>query len=103
MIAWNRPDNAITAAERTLASPGTPKFLRGQTLVRYAEALTQKREIPAAAGKIREAARISSTHSSGRLPDSIRQARARLQPWTGNKHVRELDEELISLGIVTRT
>ncbi|MFC6086079.1 hypothetical protein [Sphaerisporangium aureirubrum] len=101
MIAWNRPDDAITAAERTLASPGTPKFLRGQTLVRYAEALTQKREIPAAADKLRQAAYVSSAYSSGRLPYEIRQARVHLQPWAGNKHVRDLDEELKSLGVVT--
>jgi tetratricopeptide (TPR) repeat protein len=103
LLAWGRLDASITSAERTLASPTTPKLLRGQTLLQYADTLIRKREVPAAAEKIRDAARLTNAHSSARLVDSVRQARARLQPWAGNKHVRTLDEELQSLGIAAVT
>ncbi|MFC4534023.1 hypothetical protein [Sphaerisporangium dianthi] len=99
MIAWGRPDDAIDAVERTLAAPMTRKLARGEAFLYYAKALTQKREIPAAVDKIRSAAQITVGHSSARLAESVRQARARLQPWAGNKYVRTLDEELRSLGI----
>ncbi|MEU9884455.1 hypothetical protein [Sphaerisporangium sp. NPDC051011] len=99
MLAWGQLDASITAAERTLASTDTPMLLRGQTLLQYADSLTRKREISAAAEKIRDAARLTNVHSSARIADSVRQARGRLQPWAGNNHVRELDEELHSLGI----
>lgn len=102
MLALGRPDSAIESVERTLAAPTTRTLVRGQALSYYAEALTSKREIPAAVDKIREAARLTSVHSSGRLPDSVRQARAHLQPWAANKHVRNLDEELRSLGITVK-
>ncbi|WP_214416067.1 hypothetical protein [Sphaerisporangium fuscum] len=100
MLAWGRPDDAIRTAERALAGD-MRKSARGRTLLEYAEALIQKREIPAATDKIRVAAQITVGHSSGRLADSVRQARSRLQPWSGNKHVRHLDEELRALGIAT--
>ncbi|GGL06703.1 hypothetical protein Sme01_66970 [Sphaerisporangium melleum] len=100
MLAWGRPDDAIDAVERTLAAPITRKLARGEALLYYARALTQKREIPTAVDKIRGAAQITIGHSSGRLAESVRQARARLQPWADNKHVRLLDEELRSLGII---
>lgn len=102
MLAWGRPDEAINSAEQTLAAPITRRLARGETLLYYAEALTRKREIPAAVDKIRGAARITIEHSSGRLADSVRQARAHLQPWAANKHVRSLDEELRSLGITIK-
>ncbi|MFC4585459.1 hypothetical protein [Sphaerisporangium corydalis] len=100
MVAWGRPDDAIRTAERAL-SAGMRKPARGRTLLEYAEALIDKREIAAATDKIREAVHITVSHSSGRLADTVRQTRARLQPWAGNKHVRTLDEELHSLGITT--
>ncbi|MEU9884171.1 hypothetical protein [Sphaerisporangium sp. NPDC051011] len=99
MLASGRLDDAIEAVERTLAAPITRKLQRGEALLYYAKALTQKREVQVATGKIREAAQITVGHSSGRLVNSIREARARLRPWAGNKHVRTLDEELRSLGI----
>ncbi|MEU3165519.1 hypothetical protein [Streptosporangium sp. NPDC006930] len=102
LLAWGHLNEAITSAEKVLALRTTPQFLRGQTLLQCAEALTQKREIPAAVDKIRSAAHLTGSHSSGRLADSVRQARTRLQPWAGNKHVRHLDEELRSLGIVSQ-
>ncbi|MBB5630484.1 hypothetical protein [Sphaerisporangium krabiense] len=99
-LAWGRPDDAIHTAERALAGE-MRRPARGRTLLEYAEALIQKREIPAAADKIREAAQITVGHSSGRLTDSIRETRAHLHPWSGNKHIRTLDEQLRSLGITT--
>jgi hypothetical protein len=101
MLAWGRPGEAIDLAEQALSVPTTRKLLRGQTLLVFAEALTRTREIPTAADKIRDAAHLTTQHSSVRLVDSVRQARARLQPWAGNKHIRALDEELHSLGIPT--
>ncbi|WP_440097869.1 hypothetical protein [Streptosporangium sp. H16] len=48
---------------------------------------------------IGETAQIVIGHSSARLADSIRQARARLHPWEDNRHVRDLDERLRALSI----
>ncbi|MEV7971050.1 hypothetical protein AB0O34_34410 [Sphaerisporangium sp. NPDC088356] len=98
-LAWGRPNEAIDSAQLTLSESAISPLMRGETLLFYANALTQKREIPAATDKIRQAARITVRHSSGRLADTVRQTRARLQPWATNKHVRTLDEELASLGI----
>ncbi|MEV6982247.1 hypothetical protein AB0M95_13435 [Sphaerisporangium sp. NPDC051017] len=100
-LYWGRPDDAISSVVRTLSAPTTFNLARGHALIHYAEALTRKREVPGAVDKIRGAAQVTARHSSGRLADSVRQARARLQPWAGNKHVRALDEELRSLGITT--
>ncbi|GII79043.1 hypothetical protein Sru01_40250 [Sphaerisporangium rufum] len=102
-LYWGRPDDAINSVTRTLAAPTTFSLARGHALLHYAEALTRKREVPGAVDKIRGAAQITTRHSSGRLADSVRQARARLQPWAGNKHVRTLDDELRALGIITAT
>ncbi|GII80606.1 hypothetical protein Sru01_55880 [Sphaerisporangium rufum] len=99
MLALRRPDEAIASAERALTGP-MRKPARGGTLLRYAGALIQKREIPGATEKIREAARITVAHSSGRLTDSVRQSHARLRPWTDNKHVQALDEELRALRLI---
>lgn len=98
MLACGRPDEAIDSAERALAWSMRKPAL-GVTLLQYAGALVLKREIPAATEKIRQAAQITIGHSSGRLADTVRQTRVRLQPWATNKHVRTLDEELVSLGI----
>lgn len=37
------------------------------------------------------------THGSARLGHMLRQARARLEPWSGNSYVRRLDESLRSV------
>ncbi|MEU9890059.1 hypothetical protein [Sphaerisporangium sp. NPDC051011] len=100
-LYWGRPDDAISSVVRTLSAPTTFNLARGHALLHYAEALTWKREVPGAVDKIRGAAQVTARHSSGRLAETVRQARARLQPWAGNKHVRTLDEELRSLGITT--
>lgn len=99
MLAWDRPDDAIVAADQALTSPTIPKYLKGQTYVRYAQALTRKRDIPAAAVKLRQAAHVGRAYDSGCLSRLIRQARTHLQPWAGNKHIRDLDEELRVLGV----
>ncbi|GAA1255353.1 hypothetical protein GCM10009677_01500 [Sphaerisporangium rubeum] len=101
MLAWDRPDDAIAAAEQALTSPTMPKYLKGQTYVRYAQALTRKRDIPAAADKLRQAAHVGRAYNSGCLSRLIRQARTHLQPWERNKHIRDLDEELRVLGVTT--
>ncbi|MFC4586809.1 hypothetical protein [Sphaerisporangium corydalis] len=101
MLALGRPEETIRAVEAALAAPQARKLARGETFVYYADALIRKREIPAAADTLREAARLTTQHSSNRLADSVRQARARLQPWADNKHVRTLDDELHTLAITS--
>ncbi|MFC4585420.1 hypothetical protein [Sphaerisporangium corydalis] len=99
LLTLRRFEDTIRSAERTLAGSTTPALVRGQALLYYANALTAKREIPSAVARIRDAARLTRTHTSGRLPHAIRQARAHLRPWEANKHVRHLDDELLSLRI----
>ncbi|MER5318937.1 hypothetical protein [Streptosporangium roseum] len=92
---------AISEASRRLAAmgPGSVRE-RGILQLEYANALIQKREIPEAAAMIGEAVPIVAGHSSARLTHSVRQARARLQPWQDSKHVQGLDERLRALSIV---
>lgn len=99
MLLRRRPDTALKAAEQVLAKSIDRPLLRAQTLLLYADALTQKREIPAATAKIKEAAHLGVTHTSARIPDLVRRSRGHLNAWSGNKHVRDLDEELRSLGV----
>ncbi|MEV5410537.1 hypothetical protein AB0K60_17055 [Thermopolyspora sp. NPDC052614] len=99
MLRWGRPDSAIDAAQQTLAKSIDRTLLHGQTLLLCANALIQKREIPAATSMIKDAAHLTAQHTSARIPDSVRKVRSLLNPWSGNKHVRDLDEELRSLGI----
>ncbi|MFC6086216.1 hypothetical protein [Sphaerisporangium aureirubrum] len=101
LLTLTRLDEAITSAERTLASSTTPKLVRGQAMLYCAEALIRQRDLPHAITRIREAARLTPVHSSARLADSVRRTRTRLQPWATNKHVRALDEELRTLGITS--
>jgi hypothetical protein len=93
----------VTAAEGFLTRLD-PKYKRrhGLVLTRYASALTMAREIPEATAKLMEAADITRQHSSARLVDEIRQARARLEPWAATTYVRSLDETLRFSGL-TRT
>jgi hypothetical protein len=99
LLTLTRLDEAIASAERTLAASTTPKLVRGQATLYYADALIRKRDLRHAVDKISEAAHLTSVHTSARLADSVRQTRIRLQPWASNKHVRALDEELHTLGI----
>ncbi|MGP3930129.1 hypothetical protein [Nonomuraea sp. KM88] len=82
-------------AEQLLAGIG-PKYERrhGLVLARYVSALAQAKEVPEAVAKLTEAAGITGQHSSIRLTDEIRQARARPNPWADTTHVRQLDETL---------
>ena len=68
-------------------------------LARYSRALILSKEIPEAATRLAEAAHIARQHSSARLADEINQARARLEPWSTNTHVKRLDETLRSCGL----
>ena len=101
MLAWGRPDEVIASAEAVLAGRIPRRLSHALTLMRYAKALVAKREIPAAADKIREAAHLAVGYGSARLPGDIRETRARLEPWSGNRSVRDLDEELRSLGLTS--
>ncbi|MEU3165070.1 hypothetical protein [Streptosporangium sp. NPDC006930] len=102
LIELKQPDRAITEAERRLARMGADSVReRGILQLEYATALIQKREIPEAVAVIGQATNIITTHSSERLAKSVRQVRARLQPWAESRHVRDLDERLRSLAIVS--
>ncbi|WP_203992897.1 hypothetical protein [Sphaerisporangium rufum] len=103
LLAWGRLDDAIASISHTLGSPATPMLVRGQTLLQYADVLVRKKEIPEAVARIEEAAGLTGRHSSGRLPQEIRRVRARLAPWSGNNHVRRLDDRLHVLGIASAT
>ena len=98
-----RLDQALESAQKTLGSANAPTLVRAEALLHCAEALTRRREVPAAAEGVRHAAHLTKVNSSARLTASIRQARGRLQPWAGSKHVRHLDEELRSLGLTSAT
>ncbi|MFB9674254.1 hypothetical protein [Streptosporangium vulgare] len=93
-------DRAIAEVEQRLAKTRSG-FVLGKSMLQLecATALIEKREIPAATFMIDKAAQFVVGHSSARLVHSVRQTRARLQPWEGNKHVRDLDERLRSLSI----
>ncbi len=100
LLELNRPDRAITEVKQRLATMA-PDFNRerGILQLRYATALIQKREISAAAEMIAEAVQSTAGHSSARLAQYVRQARAGLQPWADNRSVRDLDERLRTLSI----
>ncbi|MGS2640494.1 hypothetical protein [Streptosporangium sp. LJ11] len=106
LVGLKQPDRAISAADPIMAEMGSGSNRsgwnreRGILTLEYATALIQKREIPAAVAMIGEAAQITARHSSARLVHSVRRTRVELQPWEGNKHVRDLDERLRSLSVV---
>ncbi|GAA2880133.1 hypothetical protein GCM10010517_42640 [Streptosporangium fragile] len=105
LVGLEQPDRAIGAADPIMAKMRAGSNQagwnreRGILHLEYATALIQKREIPAAAAMVGEAAQVTTRHSSARLVHSVRQARARLQPWADNRHVRDLDERLRALSI----
>ncbi|MGV9329202.1 hypothetical protein [Streptosporangium sandarakinum] len=86
MVGLNRPDRAITEADRIMANldPAWNRE-RGVLQLEYATALIKKREIPAATAMIGEAAQVLAVHTSTRLAHFIRQARTQLHPWQDNK------------------
>lgn len=43
---------------------------------------------------------IMRRHSSARLGHMLTQARKRLEPWSGNTYVRDLDERLRAAAVV---
>ncbi|MER5423730.1 hypothetical protein [Streptosporangium roseum] len=101
LIKAGRFDRAMVEAEQKLAAMGSISVrVRSILRLEYASVLVQKREIPAAAAMIDKVAQTTTAHTSVRLVDSVRQARARLQPWADNRHVRDLDERLHALSVV---
>ena len=68
-------------------------------VIHYGTALIQIKEIPQATAKLSEAAILTHKHSSARLGYLLGQARLRLEPWSGNSYVRDLDEKLVAAGV----
>jgi hypothetical protein len=90
-----RPNDVMDAVTSRLATVG-PAYKRERVfgLIQQGMALTQSREIPEAATRLSEAVTLTREHSSVRLGHLIGQARRRLEPWSGNAYVRNLDEKL---------
>jgi hypothetical protein len=93
--------NASDTAAAQLASLGSG-FTRERAfgLIHHGVALIQSKEIPEATAKLSDAVAVMRTHSSARLVHMLAQARKRLEPWSGNSYVRDLDERLRSVAIV---
>ncbi|MEV5408725.1 hypothetical protein AB0K60_07800 [Thermopolyspora sp. NPDC052614] len=96
-----RSADVIEAVTTRLAAL-SPAFKREKAfgLIQHGMALTQSKEIPEATAKFSEAITLMREHSSARLGLLITQARKRLEPWSGNTYVRDLDESLRSAAIV---
>ncbi|MEV5409550.1 hypothetical protein AB0K60_12035 [Thermopolyspora sp. NPDC052614] len=99
--ALGRQGDVMQVATSRLAGLG-PGFSRERSfgLIHQGMALTQSKEIPEATAKLSEAITLMRTHSSARLGHLITQARKRLEPWSGNAYVRDLDERLRSAAVV---
>ena len=69
-------------------------------LIHHGMALIQSKEIPAATARLSEAVTIMRTHSSARLGHMLTQARQRLEPWSDNAYVRDLDERMRLASVV---
>src|SRR5215470_5045626 len=63
------------------------------------KALVQSKEIDEAASSIGEAAKFTTQNRSARLIKELRATRTAMQPWRATKAVRELDEQLVGLGL----
>jgi hypothetical protein len=90
-----RSDDVMNAVALRLATI-SPSYKREKAfgLIHQGMALTRSKEIPEATTRLAEAAMLMREHSSARLGHLIGQARKRLEPWSGNAHVRSLDERL---------
>lgn len=99
--ALGRPGDVIQVTTSRLAGLD-PGFSRERSfgLIHQGMALTQSKEIPAATAKLSEAVTLMRTHSSARLTHLIRQARKRLEPWSGYSYVRHLDDRLRTVTVV---
>jgi tetratricopeptide (TPR) repeat protein len=64
------------------------------------EAYVQCAEIDEGARLLGDAGEIAAGHSSVRLIGRLEQARAGMRPWEHTAAVREVDERLVSLGLV---
>ena len=99
--ALGRPSDVMHVAAARLAGLGAG-FSRERSfgLIHQGMALIQGKEIPEATAKLSEAITLMRTHSSARLGHLIRLARKRLEPWSSNSYVRNLDERLRSSAVV---
>ena len=99
--ALGRAQNAADTAASQLATLGS-EYSRERAfgLIHHGMGLIQSKEIPEATAKLSEAVAVMRTHSSARLVHMLAQARKRLEPWSGNSYVRDLDERLRSVAIV---
>ncbi len=90
-----RPNDVMDAVTVRLATI-SPAYKRERAfgLIQQGMALTQSKEIPEATAKLSEAIALMRTHSSARLGHLLAQARNRLEPWSENTYVRDLDEKL---------
>jgi hypothetical protein len=59
--------------------------------------------IAAAASSIGDGVRLAAACRSDRLADHIRSTCAGLDKWAGAVCVRDLDEQLLAYGFITRT
>ncbi len=85
--------NTAAASQRADMSGGYNRD-RAFGLIHQGMILTQNKEVPEATAKLSQAIMIMREHSSARLGYLLSQARNRLDPWSGNAHVRSLDENL---------
>jgi hypothetical protein len=99
----DRPDATLAIVSKQLDACST-SFSRERTfgLLHFSGALIQKREIPEATAKLAEAAQTTTAHSSVRLLHEVLRARRSLDPWAATQHVRDLDEQLLRLGLQGR-
>lgn len=99
--ALGRAGDVMETTAPRLAAIG-PSFSREKAfgLIYQGMALTQQKEIPAATASLTEAVTLMRTHGSARLGHLLTQARSRLDPWSGNAYVRDLDEKLRSVAVV---
>jgi tetratricopeptide (TPR) repeat protein len=100
LVALRRPRRALQDTEQALRGIHKSSVRRrGELLIDHAQALIHEREIPTAASRLAELAHISTMHSSARLTHSLRHLRKQLHPWKTTNHIRDLDEQLTTLGL----
>jgi len=99
--ALGRPNDVMQVAAARHAGVGSGfSRERSLALIHQGMALTQSKEIPEATAKLSAAITLMRKHSSARLAHLMSQARKRLEPWSDNAHVRNLDEMLRSVAVV---
>jgi tetratricopeptide (TPR) repeat protein len=101
-LMLGEPDHAISYAQQSLKllDRSRARFL-ALTMVDLGEAYAQCREIDEAARLLGDAGEIAAGNSSARLIGRLEQVRAGMEQWKDTRAVRELDERLVSYGVVT--